>query len=227
VRPAIRPSRMGLKTEPLLADNAAKRGIKLRKRKRLVIHEEPVILADVPTGSPQALRGLPRPGSYAATACRAHPPGALADARMASPTLAPVPDGIAGYFGPDLRRIVLLQIHQGLVTMPSLAGHLRAVGIAIAKSQVVRLLNVVTGHFVDEVCVVLLETAPGSALMDRQATPQILCSASSLLRRLDWQQGATVLSPVKDKARRWRPGLRPSVTSPARWLAGGQIGTTG
>ena len=34
--------------------------------------------------------------------------------------------------------------------------------------------------------------------------------------RLDRMQGATVLSPVKDKARRRRAGLRPSLTSPAR-----------
>jgi len=34
--------------------------------------------------------------------------------------------------------------------------------------------------------------------------------------RLDRMQGATVLSPIKDKARRRRAGLRPSLTSPAR-----------
>src|SRR3954464_11460834 len=47
-----------------------------------------------------------------------------------------------------------------------------------------------------------------------RATPQIPCSASSLLRRLDLRKGATVLGPVK--ARRWRAGLRPSLTGPAR-----------
>src|ERR671921_110388 len=49
-----------------------------------------------------------------------------------------------------------------------------------------------------------------------QGAGEIPCSASSLLRRLDLRKGATVLSPVKDKARRWRAGLRPSLISPAR-----------
>src|ERR687894_2172305 len=49
-----------------------------------------------------------------------------------------------------------------------------------------------------------------------QGAGEIPCSASSLLRGLDLKKGATVLGPVKDKARRGRAGLRPSLTSPAR-----------
>src|SRR3954454_23451320 len=49
-----------------------------------------------------------------------------------------------------------------------------------------------------------------------RAAQEIPCSASSLLRRPDLRKGATVLSPVKDKARRRRAGLRPSLTCPAR-----------
>src|SRR3954468_5572900 len=78
-RPVIRPSGMEQKTEP--TDKAGKRGVKQRKTERLVIHEERVIQADGVTF--QGLRGLRRPGSGAAPACRAHPPGALADARWA------------------------------------------------------------------------------------------------------------------------------------------------
>ena len=35
--------------------------------------------------------------------------------------LAPLPDGIEGHFGPELRRFVLMQYHQGQSTMPPVA----------------------------------------------------------------------------------------------------------
>src|SRR3954451_22171506 len=50
--------------------------------------------------------------------------------------LAPMPAGVAGPFGPDLRRFVLLQYHQGPVPTPRLVGQLRAQGIVISKRQV-------------------------------------------------------------------------------------------
>src|SRR3954462_7678070 len=95
---------------------------------QLVIDEERVIKVD--GVALQGLRGLHRSGSGAAPAC---PPGALAHARRA---LAPMPAGVAGHFGPELRRFVLLQYHQGQVTMPRLVGQLRAIGIVISKRQV-------------------------------------------------------------------------------------------
>ena len=76
---------------------------------------------------------------------------------------APMPAGITGHFGPELRRFVLLQHHQGQVTMPRLVTQLRAFGIDISKRQVVRLLNAGNGAFLDEARAVLragLETAP-------------------------------------------------------------------
>ena len=54
--------------------------------------------------------------------------------------VAPLPEGIAGHFGPELRRFVLLQHHQGQVTVERLTAQLRAVGISISKRQVMRLL---------------------------------------------------------------------------------------
>ena len=54
--------------------------------------------------------------------------------------LAPLPAGIGGHFGPELRRFVLLQHHQGQVTVERLATQLRAIGISISKRQVMRLL---------------------------------------------------------------------------------------
>jgi hypothetical protein len=63
---------------------------------------------------------------------------------------APMPAGITGHFGPELRRFVLLQYHQGQVTMPRLLTQLRAIGIDISKRQVVRLLNADKDAFLDE-----------------------------------------------------------------------------
>src|ERR1700722_3081552 len=53
---------------------------------------------------------------------------------------APLPAGIDGHFGPELRRFVLAQYHQGQMTVPRLVTLLRGLGIFISKRQVVRLL---------------------------------------------------------------------------------------
>lgn len=76
--------------------------------------------------------------------------------------VAPLPDGIDGHFGPELRRFVLAQYHQGQVTVARLVTLLRAIGIEISKRQVVRLLIDGQDRFVDEARDVLragLETA--------------------------------------------------------------------
>jgi hypothetical protein len=53
---------------------------------------------------------------------------------------APLPAGIDGHFGPELRRFVLAQYHQAQTTVPRLVTLLRSLGIFISKRQVVRLL---------------------------------------------------------------------------------------
>jgi len=53
---------------------------------------------------------------------------------------APLPAGISGHFGPELRRFVLAQYHQGQMTVPRLLAQLLAFGIVISKRQLVRLL---------------------------------------------------------------------------------------
>src|ERR1700751_2905736 len=60
---------------------------------------------------------------------------------------APLPDGIIGHFGPSLRRFILFQYHRGQVTVPRLLEQLRAIGIAISKRQVLRLLIAGKGRF--------------------------------------------------------------------------------
>ena len=54
--------------------------------------------------------------------------------------VAALPEGTRGHFGPDLRRFVLMQYHQGQTTLPRLTGLLHAVGVSISKREVQRLL---------------------------------------------------------------------------------------
>jgi hypothetical protein len=63
---------------------------------------------------------------------------------------APLPAGISGHFGPELRRFVLMQYHQAQVTVPRLLALLRAFGIIISKRQIMRLLIAGKEGFLDE-----------------------------------------------------------------------------
>ena len=63
---------------------------------------------------------------------------------------APLPAGIDGHFGPELRRFVLAHYHETQTTMPRLVRLLRSLGIFISKRQVVRLLNEGQDGFVTE-----------------------------------------------------------------------------
>jgi hypothetical protein len=54
--------------------------------------------------------------------------------------MAPLPGGVRGHFGPELRRFVLMQHHQGQVTVERLVTLLPGIGVSISKRQVMRLL---------------------------------------------------------------------------------------
>jgi hypothetical protein len=76
--------------------------------------------------------------------------------------VAPLPIGIRGHFGPELRRFVLMQYHQGQVTVERLVTQLQAIGVSISKRQVMRLLIDQQDAFLAETKAVLragLETA--------------------------------------------------------------------
>jgi Transposase IS66 family len=76
--------------------------------------------------------------------------------------IAPLPPGVSGHIGPELRRFVLMQYHQGQVTVPRLVAMLRAIGVDISKRQVMRLLIADQDAFLAEARDVLrtgLETA--------------------------------------------------------------------
>jgi transposase IS66 family protein len=55
--------------------------------------------------------------------------------------VAPLPPEVAGHFGPGIVRFVLMQHVQGQVTTERLLAQLRALGIRIAKGQVIALLT--------------------------------------------------------------------------------------
>src|SRR5712692_8321903 len=69
--------------------------------------------------------------------------------------VAPLPAGTTGHFGPELRRFVLAQYHQGQVTVPRLVEQLRGFGLSISKRQVVRLLIAGQDRFLGEARAVL------------------------------------------------------------------------
>jgi len=76
--------------------------------------------------------------------------------------VAPLPSGTRGHFGPELRRFVLMQHHQGQVTVERLVTLLQAIGVSISKRQVMRLLIDQQDDFLTETREVLragLETA--------------------------------------------------------------------
>jgi len=149
-RPKVRPSGMDQATGPEPPEKGRGRGAKARKVGRPSIHEERVIAAEVPAGS--RFKGYQdflvqdlvlRPHLVRLRRERWLTP----DGRTVT---APMPAGIVGHFGPALRRFVPAQYHQGQVTVPRLVAQLRAIGVAISKRQVVRLLNEGQGAFLDE-----------------------------------------------------------------------------
>ncbi len=138
-RPKLAPSGM----EEAWARRGANQGGTGRrggKLKRLVIDEERVIGARVPAGS--RFKGyedyvvqdlILRPHVIRFRRERWLTPAAKT-------IVAPLPAGIAGHYGPELRRYVLAQYHQGQVTVPRLVGELNDLGLDISKRQVMRLL---------------------------------------------------------------------------------------
>ncbi len=89
--------------------------------------------------------------------------------------VAPLPSSINGHFGAELRRFVLVQHHQGQVTVARLAEQLHSIGVDISKRQVVRMLIEGQELFLAEARDVLragLETAPWISVDDTGARHQ-------------------------------------------------------
>ena len=148
-RPAIKPSGMDKGTEPPKSDKKEKRRGRGRVRPRVSI-EEKTLEAAVPAGSrfkghePFLVQDLVI--SVRAT-CYRRERWVTPDGRT---ILAALPEGIEGHFGPELRRFVLMQYHQGQSTLPRLLALLQSIGVSISKRQLQRLLTDKQESFVAE-----------------------------------------------------------------------------
>jgi hypothetical protein len=160
-RPNIKPSGMENGTEPPKPRKQGKQPGRGKVTPRVKVEEE-VIRVGIPPGSifkghePFLVQDLV---ISAKATCYLRERWITPDGRT---ILAPLPQGIEGHFGPELRRFVLVQYHQGQSTMPRLLALLRSVGIAISKRQLVRLLNSNHEGFIAEALDVLragLETS--------------------------------------------------------------------
>jgi hypothetical protein len=88
------------------------------------------------------------------------------------PIVAPMPTGIVGGYGANLRRFCLVLPAQGQVTTERLTAILNGIGVEISKRQVVRLLTANLDTFVEEDRQVLragLQSAPFITVDDTSA----------------------------------------------------------
>jgi len=150
-RPNIKPSGMDKATEPKSEQPRAEGRPRGSGKTKLVIHEERIVKVAIPPDGSR-FKGhtsfivqdlVIRPHVMNFRCERWQGP----DGKMMT---APLPAGIKGHFGPELRRFVLAQYHQGQVTMPRLLALLRGFGIFISKRQIVRLLIAGQDGFLDE-----------------------------------------------------------------------------
>jgi Transposase IS66 family len=147
--PDVKPSGMDKATEPAKSggQNDRPRRGKIRPRASL---EERVLKAAAPMGS--RFKGyetyLVQDLVLAVHAIR------YRRERWVTPDgrtiVAALPEGTCGHFGPDLRRFVLMQYHQGQTTLPRLTALLHSVGVSISRRQVQRLLTDKKTAFLDE-----------------------------------------------------------------------------
>jgi hypothetical protein len=160
-RPQIKPSGMEAGTNSKPTDKPAGRRGRGKMRPRVSV-EDTIVKAEVPPGSRfkgyedfvvQDLVLRVRVIRYRRERW------VTPDGRT---VIAPLPPGVSGHFGPELRRFALMQYHQGQVTVPRLMAMLRAMGVNISKRQVMRLLIADQDAFLAEARDVLrtgLETA--------------------------------------------------------------------
>src|SRR5436305_3113037 len=154
-RPSIKPSGMENATEPKPGGKRAKRRGRGKVTPRVAL-ETKVLRVAVPQGSqfkgyePYQVQDL----VLTARVVR------YRRERWLTPDgetiVAPLPGGIRGHLGPELRRFVRMQYHQGQVTVERLMTLLQAIGVSISKRQVMRLL-------IDEQDDFLTESREGTA----------------------------------------------------------------
>jgi transposase IS66 family protein len=169
-RPTIKPSGMDKATEPPKPGQGERR-FRGKVTPRVSV-EDQVVKVAVPDGSrfkghePFLVQDLV---ISARATCYQRERWVTPDGRS---IVAPLPEGIDGHFGPELRRFVLMQYHQGQSTLPRLAVLLRSIGISISKRQLQRLLTDQQAAFVTEARDVLragLQTSPYVSVDDTGA----------------------------------------------------------
>jgi hypothetical protein len=170
-RPDIKPSGMDKGTEPVKPTRQGQQPRRGKVRPRVNV-EDRIIPAIVPAGS--RFKGY-ETYTVQELVLTVHAVRYLRE-RWVTPDgktiIAPLPEGIRGHFGPDLRRFVLMQYHQGQTTLPRLATLLQSVGVAISKRETQRLLTEGQDDFLAENRDVLragLQTSPWISVDDTGA----------------------------------------------------------
>ena len=170
-RPALKPSRMEKGTSKPKCQRGNEKGSR-PSRQKLVVNEEHKLKITPPAGARfkgyeafvvQELRLEPRIIRYRRQRWL------TADGQT---LMAPLPRGLRGHFGSELVRFILLQHHQGQVTVERITGLLNDFGLVISKRQVQRLLTGDVAAFAEEAHEVLrsgLETAPWITVDDTGA----------------------------------------------------------
>ena len=155
-RPKLKPSGMEKATETPAARSAKHKGRRGAKRSKLTINDTRVIKPDsLPEGARfkgyedfivQDLIIMPWTVRYRRE-------------RWLLPSgetvVAALPKEAASHFGPNLKRFVLSQYHQGQVTIPRVNALLADLGLDISKRQIVRLLSTKQDAFLAEAIEVL------------------------------------------------------------------------
>ncbi len=155
-RPKLKPSGMEKATEGSASRSARRKGCRGAKRTKLTVNETRILKPD----------SLPADARF-----KGYEDFIVQDIVIAPWTVryrrerwllpsgetvvAVLPKGAASHFGPELKRFVLSQYHQGQVTVPRLAALLADLGIDISKRQIVRLLSAKQDSFLAEAIEVL------------------------------------------------------------------------
>jgi len=170
-RPEIKASGMDKATEPANPVKREKRAGRGKVRPRVVV-EDRVIRTAAPAGS--RFKGY-ETYTVQELVVSVHAVRYRRE-RWATPDgrtmVAPLPKGTTGHFGPNLRRFVLMQYHQGQTTLPRLTALLHTVGVSISQREIQRLLTEKQDGFLDENRDVLragLETSPWISVDDTGA----------------------------------------------------------
>ena len=151
IKPPSKPSGMDKATDGR-ADRKQRREKRRRGAKKSTVPVEARVVpaADIPAGARfkgyetftvQDLR------IEARVVCYRRERWLLPDGRT---VVAPLPVGIDDHFGPELKRFILAQYHQGQTTVPRLVELLRTLGMDISKRQVVRILTESNETFIAE-----------------------------------------------------------------------------